>query len=91
MADTDPTTDNVIDLRLLQRHVADIRLRVGHLEGRANEAARDIRLLLVMAQNHDESLKDIRAELGEMIGMMNTRFGALEETLLRIERRLEER
>jgi len=74
----------VLDLRLLQRHVADIRLRLGHLEGRANEAARDIRLLLVMAQNHDESLKDLRRQLGEMIGVIDARFGALDNTLLRI-------
>jgi hypothetical protein len=84
MADENPTAKTV-DWRPLGQQVAETRLRVGHLEGTANEIRRDVRLVLLMAQNHDEAMKEMRREFGEMLGAMS----AINNRLERIERRLD--
>ena len=68
-----------IDWRLLGRQVSDIRLRVGALEGRTGTIERDIKVLLVMAQNHDEALKALAQEIREGFGVISGRLAALEE------------
>jgi hypothetical protein len=83
MADKDSAA--ALDWRLLGQQVTETRLRVGHLEGVANEVRRDVRLVLLMAQNHDEAMKEMRREFGEMLGAMS----AISTRLDRIERRLD--
>jgi hypothetical protein len=68
-----------IELGVLQRQLTDLRLRFGNLDGRVNQIARDIRVLLTMAQNQDEAMKDLNHQLGEMIGVFSGRFLAIEE------------
>jgi uncharacterized protein Yka (UPF0111/DUF47 family) len=83
MADKDSAA--ALDWRLLGQQVTETRLRVGHLEGVANEVRRDVRLVLLMAQNHDEAMKEMRREFGEMLGAMS----AINNRLERIEHRLD--
>ena len=73
MADDNSTPKPTIDLRLLGR------------QGRVNDIGRDIKVLLIVAQNHDEMLKEMRAEFGEMLNAINIMNGRLEA----IERRLD--
>jgi hypothetical protein len=74
-----------IELGVLQRQLTDLRLRFGNLDGRVNQIARDIRVLLTMAQNHDEAMKDLNHQLGEIIGVFSGRFSTIEERLDRQE------
>jgi Tfp pilus assembly protein PilF len=71
----------VVDLRMLQRQLADLRLYFGRLEARQNDQGRDIKLLLTMAQNLDEAVKDLGRQMGDLIGAVSGRLGALEERL----------
>jgi hypothetical protein len=73
--------ESVVDLRMLQRQFTDLRLRFGRLEGRQNDQGRDIKLLLTMAQNLDQSIKDISQQMGELIGIVSGRLDALEDRL----------
>jgi hypothetical protein len=79
------TNSDTIDLRMLGRQIVETRLKVGHLEARVNETARDIKVLLVMSQNLDEAVKDLNRQFGELIGALNSRIGAIENRLDRVD------
>jgi phage shock protein A len=83
MADENPAA--ALDWRLLGQQVTETRLRIGQLDGRVNELGRDIKVLMLMARNQDEAMKEMRSQFGEMLGAMS----AINNRLERIERRLD--